>query len=166
MHMTKSYAQIAVQIKELQSQADKLRREEIAGVVSRIKEAISVYGLTAADLGLRAPRRPGRPASRAKTKATPSGAKYGDGQGNTWGGRGPRPAWLRTALADGRGLEDFLLDGTAARESAVQPAAKRRGAKPAVKRGTAAKRAMRRVPRPEAPESSAEPTAAASTTGE
>jgi DNA-binding protein H-NS len=50
--MTKSYAQVMDQIEALKQQADKLRRNEIAGVIKRIRDAISAYGLTAADLGL------------------------------------------------------------------------------------------------------------------
>ena len=35
--------------------------------------------------------------------------KYRDGAGNTWGGMGKRPQWLRDALTSGRRLEDFLV---------------------------------------------------------
>jgi DNA-binding protein H-NS len=49
--MTKSYAQIVKQIETLKQEAEKARRKEIEGVVGRIREAITVYGLTADDLG-------------------------------------------------------------------------------------------------------------------
>ena len=48
--MTKTYAQLVKQIESLQGEADKLRRKEVEGVISRIRDAITVYGLTAADL--------------------------------------------------------------------------------------------------------------------
>ncbi len=32
-----------------------------------------------------------------------------DGDGNTWVGRGPRPQWLRDALASGRSLGNFAI---------------------------------------------------------
>jgi DNA-binding protein H-NS len=35
--------------------------------------------------------------------------KYRDGEGNTWVGRGPRPQWLRDALANGKTLADFAV---------------------------------------------------------
>jgi len=43
--MTKTYAQIVKQIEVLKADAEKVRKKEVDGVVSRIREAISVYGL-------------------------------------------------------------------------------------------------------------------------
>lgn len=116
--MTKTYLQVMKQIEGLQAEADKLRRKEVAGVVTRIREAIKHYGLTAADLGLGAAA--ARPASGRKTRksraaagAKPGGApgvvKYRDEAGRVWGGRGPRPKWLRDAIAAGRKLEEFSV---------------------------------------------------------
>lgn len=122
--MTKTYLQLLKQIEDLKTKAEKIRRAEVDGVVVRIREAISHYGLTAADLGLGAG--PGRPAARAKPGPKPgrrpgrprkmvaSGVrkvapKYRDDKGNTWAGRGKRPIWLRDALASGRKLEDFAI---------------------------------------------------------
>lgn len=112
--MSKTYTQLMKQIDSLQREAEELRRKEIEGVVARIKEAIAAYGLTAADLGLagaRAPRATKAPAKKAARKAGKgaAAAKYRDDAGNVWGGRGPRPAWLRTALAAGRQLSDFAV---------------------------------------------------------
>lgn len=110
----KTYQQIQREIDALQKLANQAKAKEVADVVARIKEAIAVYGLTAADLGLSASRgsaakkapvgakRRGRPASLGKPK-------YRDEAGNVWGGRGPRPAWLRVALAAGKALEDFAV---------------------------------------------------------
>lgn len=110
--MSKTYSQLMKQIDNLQREAEEIKRKEIDGVVTRIKEAIKAYGLTAADLGLtaRAPKvaKPGKKrAGRKAGKAT--AAKYRDEAGNTWGGRGPRPAWLREALAAGKQLSDFAV---------------------------------------------------------
>ena len=38
-----------------------------------------------------------------------SGRIIGGISGNTWGGRGPRPQWLRDALANGKSLQDFAV---------------------------------------------------------
>ena len=47
-------------------------------------------------------------ANRAAAKAANSGAsKYADQAGNTWHGKGPRPKWLKDALASGSALDDF-----------------------------------------------------------
>jgi DNA-binding protein H-NS len=96
------------QIEELQRKAEKLRQQEIAGVISRIKVAIAHYDLTAEQLGYstsskRKGLKPGR------SPASGSTARYADGQGKTWSGRGPRPGWLRDALAAGSTLEQLQV---------------------------------------------------------
>lgn len=126
--MAQSYLQIQRQIEMLQRQAEKLKSQEVAGVVERIKVAIAHYGLTAEQLGFGV----GKPASRkvksignASSKASKT-AKYADGQGNVWSGRGPRPHWLRDALAAGHSLESFA-SGSGATTS---PKAKAKTARP------------------------------------
>lgn len=108
----KSYADIQKQIETLQREAEKIRRKEVDDVIARIKEAIQVYGLTTADLGLGAGAgRTRRAAAGAPKKKGPKGkgqVKFRDGS-NVWGGRGPRPRWLREALAAGKSLEDFAV---------------------------------------------------------
>jgi DNA-binding protein H-NS len=113
--MTKTYSQLMKQIDSLQREAQDVRRKEVAGVIDRIKEAIQAYNLTAADLGLAAAPRAakgGRKAGKAAAKGKAGKAvapKFRDEAGNVWGGRGPRPAWLRTALAAGKKLSDFAV---------------------------------------------------------
>lgn len=116
--MSKTYLQVLKQIEDLKTQAEKLRRGEVEGVVKRIRDQIARYGLTPADLGFtgaaaapssRRGRKPGRPAkasSRAGSKVAP---KFRDENGNTWAGRGKRPVWLRDALAAGHKLEEFAI---------------------------------------------------------
>lgn len=112
--MAKTYADLSKQIKQLEAEAEALRKKEVGDVIARIKEAIRTYRLTAAGLGLSVG--PGRrksamgqaSAKKATVKRTrKAGVKYRDEAGNTWGGRGPRPKWLRDALAGGKQLEDF-----------------------------------------------------------
>ena len=116
--MGKSYGEMVEQIEKLQAEANALKRKEMDGIIKRIREAISTYGLTAADLGLNGTGKRGRPPGKvapagrkSTTKKTGAGrrAKFRDPSGNTWGGRGPRPQWLRDALASGRKLEDFAV---------------------------------------------------------
>lgn len=113
--MSKTYNQLMEEIEALKREAQAVRQQEVNGVIARIKEAIAVYGLTAADLGLAGARR-GRPPADAATarkpaRSTSAGAasrpKYRDEHGNTWSGRGPRPKWFKDALAAGRRAEDF-----------------------------------------------------------
>lgn len=114
--MTKTYAQIQKQIETLQQEAEKLKRNEVEGVIARIKEAIDVYGLTASDLGLRG-------LGKMKSAAAPMGRKrkpaakrraagivrYRDQNGNQWTGFGPKPKWLRDALAGGKDIAEFKV---------------------------------------------------------
>lgn len=140
-----SYSQIQKQIEALQAQAAKLRVDEVAGVVAKIKDAIAVYGLTRQDLF--GAGTAGAPKSRAAGKKS-AGAKYADGKGGEWGGRGKRPRWLSEALAAGKSLQDFAVgaakpteaDAAAAAEAfADKPAGKKRGPK----RGAKAKAAVK-----------------------
>ena len=116
--MAKSYGEMVEQIEKLQAEANALKRKEMDGIIKRIREAISTYGLTAADLGLNGTGKRGRPPGKAApagrkstTKKTGAGrrATFRDPSGNTWGGRGPRPQWLRDALSSGKKLEDFAV---------------------------------------------------------
>ena len=121
----KTYKQLQDEIEALTRKAETLRQRDLRDVVAKIKDAIVVYGLTAADLGLAA-----APASKAKRAAavkeapgtfpakSPKGrkkaaskvaVKYRDKAGNAWSGRGNQPRWLRAALAAGGKLDDFKV---------------------------------------------------------
>jgi DNA-binding protein H-NS len=112
--MTKTYAQLTREIAALQASAQKQLAVEAKGAIAKINDMIAKYGLTAGDLKIASTSAPVPPSASQKTKATKGkrgakakGAKFSDGQGNQWGGRGPRPAWLRNAIAAGRTLESF-----------------------------------------------------------
>lgn len=112
--MTKTYLQVMKQIEGLQAEADKLRQKEVKGVIARIRQAIDHYGLTAADLKLGGSAKPATARkARKAVVAKPAGAagsvKYRDDTGRVWGGRGPRPKWLREAIIGGRKLEEFKV---------------------------------------------------------
>jgi DNA-binding protein H-NS len=132
--MAHTYLQLQRQIAKLQNQAEKLKAQEVSGVVERIKVAIEHYGLTAEQLGFGKSKEMSRTATKTNSKATPKdlkAAKYADGQGNVWSGRGPRPHWLRDALAAGKSLESF------ASNSQSQPAASRKRKSKASQKRTA-----------------------------
>jgi len=111
--MAKTYEQVMRQIDSLKSEAEKLRRKEVDGVIERIRDAIKFYGITAADLGLsgaaKASASRGPKASRSRRSKGPAVVKYRNDSGGTWGGLGKRPQWLRDALASGKTLEDFKV---------------------------------------------------------
>ena len=116
--MSKTYAQLMKQIDSLKAEAELLRKKEVDGVVGRIREAIAHYGLSAADLGLtsttttrRAPpvHKTGKAGKAAPRRASNQPPRFRDESGRVWGGRGPRPKWLREALVAGRKLEEFAV---------------------------------------------------------
>lgn len=117
--MAKSLSQLMVQIEKLQKEAASIQ----SGIVERIRKEIVKHGLTAEHLfGFGASTTPNTSAKKqtAATAGRPS-AKFSDDQGNSWSGRGPKPAWLRSALAAGRSIDEFL---SADAPSTTKPAAK------------------------------------------
>jgi DNA-binding protein H-NS len=131
-YMAQTYLQLQRQIEKLQHQAERLKAQEVSGVVERIKVAIEHYGLTAEQLGFGSSKGTSRTAMKSSSK-TPhndlKAAKYADGQGNVWSGRGPRPHWLRDALAAGKPMESFA--------SGSQPATSRKRKSKASQKRTA-----------------------------
>ncbi|WP_218510253.1 H-NS family nucleoid-associated regulatory protein [Variovorax sp. dw_308] len=126
--MAQSYAQLQLKIKALQEQADRIREQEIHGVVERIKVAIAHYGLTPNHLF-------GDGEKATRTVALASSAKYSDGRGNSWSGKGKRPNWLRQALEAGRPLEEFIVGSVAASKPSGIATPKRRAAKASYRDG-------------------------------
>lgn len=110
--MAQTLAQITKQIEKLQKEADALRHAELKGVVDRIKVAIAHYGLTPDQLGFGKPAvksaKPAKAVARSGNKA--AAPRFANDEGQVWSGRGPRPRWLREALAGGRSLEEFSTD--------------------------------------------------------
>lgn len=114
-----TYPELLAQIEELQRQAEQLRQEEFAKVVSTIRQQIEDYGITAQDLGLASvPATRAREASsrakapRSRKTAAPAfkvAPKFRDEAGNSWSGRGKQPRWLVDALSRGRSLEEFSI---------------------------------------------------------
>ncbi len=110
--MAKTVAQIEAQISKLQKQKDAIRAREVAGVIQRIRNAIDYYGLTAEELGF-GPSTRRAAAGKSERKTTRKVvAKYRDGAGNEWSGRGRRPGWFVAALKAGRSIEELEVRKT------------------------------------------------------
>ena len=108
--MAKTYDQLIRESEALKARAEVLRKKEMAGVIQKIKVAIGHYGISAMDLGFdSAPTTKTEVKAKvpAKGRAPVAQPKYRDGNGNKWSGFGPRPAWLKAAIAAGKTLEDF-----------------------------------------------------------
>lgn len=109
--MPTSLAKIKSQIAKLQQQAATIE----TGIVARIKAEIAKHGLTVEQLfGTSSNDGVARGATKPKAVAKVGAskpAKFADGSGNTWGGMGKRPQWIRDALEAGKSLDDFLVAG-------------------------------------------------------
>lgn len=127
--MPKTVAQMTKEIARLQSQIESVKAKEIQGVVQRIREAIEYYGLTPGQLfsegsqatknrlksggasGVSKPKTGTKKLSKLNSPAPgKSPAKYADGLGRTWSGRGRPPRWLKEAIASGKPKEHFATD--------------------------------------------------------
>lgn len=107
------------QIAKLQAQADALRESEKAGVISRIRDAIDAYQISAEMLGFGASRR-GAAGVKTKKAAAPTFGvpRFRDPKtGKTWTGRGKPPAWI----AGVKDRDAFLIRDS---DSAATPAGK------------------------------------------
>ncbi|MDP9899040.1 H-NS family nucleoid-associated regulatory protein [Variovorax ginsengisoli] len=124
--MTKTYAQLSREIASLQAAAEKLRHTEMKAAVAKANELIATYGLAADDLTF---PKSGSVSSAIKGQS----ARYSDGLGHTWGGRGPHPAWLRDALAAGRTLQSFQTGGASVPSAPPSGTTKKAGFKVAIK---------------------------------
>ena len=102
-----TYAELQQKIAELKSQAEELRKRELAEIIADVKQKIAAYGLSAADLGLQSSR---ESAAAPQNSKSPLKAKYRDPTtGETWVGRGATPKWMRAYLEAGRNKDEFLI---------------------------------------------------------
>lgn len=92
-----SYKQIQDQIKQLQKQAEELRKKEIGEAINSIKRIMAEYNITLADLG-------GNPRKRTRAKGSVKPIYKDPISGKTWSGRGRSPKWF-----DKNHKEKFLI---------------------------------------------------------
>ncbi len=100
-----TYKQLLAEKEALEAKLNEVRATEIAGVIDKIRDLMTEYGLTAEDILPR--RKRGRPAGSAAKKPAAAALppKYMDPKtGKTWSGRGRAPAWL------GKRPERFLIE--------------------------------------------------------
>jgi DNA-binding protein H-NS len=135
--MARSYEALMAQIAALQDKANAMRQREADGVIKRIREAIAVYSITAADLyaadgvSLKkvkavAKQKPAKKVVSKRAQAVhsksrkekvhrgplagvPKAVKYSDENGNKWSGGGSTPRWLREAVQAGHDKEEFRV---------------------------------------------------------
>lgn len=100
-----TYSELKAQAEALLAQAEQVRKQELSSVVQEIKAKMKEYGLTLADLG-----GAGTTVKKPAKSKSDAPAKYRGPNGELWaGGLGRKPAWVRTVLAQGQSLDDFLI---------------------------------------------------------
>ncbi|WP_333968798.1 H-NS histone family protein [Burkholderia orbicola] len=92
---TRTYRQVKAELEKLQQEAEALRQQEVAAVVTEIREQVAEFGLTAEDIF-----------GRKRSTHTPLAPMYRDPKtGATWSGRGKPPAWIA-----GKNRNRFLIE--------------------------------------------------------
>jgi DNA-binding protein H-NS len=97
-------SELLAQKAALEQKIIEAQRAQKAQAIAQIRQLMSEYGLTLADIGARAP------VAARKAAGSKVAPKFRHPQtGETWSGRGLQPKWLKTALAGGAQLDDFKL---------------------------------------------------------
>ena len=99
--MSQSLKELLQQREALEKAIAEARQTEISAAVTKVREIVAEYGLTAQDVF------PGRAGKTASPKASGSkvAAKYRDpATGQTWTGRGKAPKWI-----EGQDRTQFLI---------------------------------------------------------
>lgn len=107
--LPKTLAQMKKRLEEAMNEAS-----DAEEIIPLMKKAITQFGLEPSDLFEQLPessKRPTPDTSKERAATAQAKAVYQDADGNTWAGRGRRPAWLNEALERGKTLEDFKRAG-------------------------------------------------------
>jgi len=128
--MAKPFSRILDQIERLQKEAAAIQ----TGVVDRIRKDIAEYSLTPEQLFGTGGQSQKAAVKKSKPKVSSKAPKFADGAGNTWGGMGKRPDWVRQALEAGKALEEFLIGKPAKAAPAKKATSKKPSAKPVAAR--------------------------------
>ncbi len=106
-------AMSVAELTSLIAAAEAKRKEKLEdakhALMAEFEQKAAELGVTVSELYGRAAE-PAAPRTRKPRKdaGQPAGVKYRGPSGETWSGRGRRPGWLNEALAQGRGVADFL----------------------------------------------------------
>jgi DNA-binding protein H-NS len=99
-----TYLELKAQAEKLMAEAEALRSKELEDTITDIKNKMQAYGITAQDLGFTSAS-----GKRAYTQKAAKSPKFRGPNGQAYSGRGPRPKWLKEALANGKKMEDFAV---------------------------------------------------------
>lgn len=101
-------AEIRAQMEALKQQEAELLAKERDPIIAQMKENISTYNITAAELGFTLSM--GQKIAKASKKSSGEAVvMYRDGE-NTWsGGRGRKPKWVTEKIAAGEDIEKYKV---------------------------------------------------------
>jgi len=109
MTSTKSLAIIERKIKELQVQAEQIRRHEQEGM-EQLRAVIAKYKLVPAQVRSVMSSLGGQSSMRSRPKSkTPPKYRSLDNAAIVWSGRGRKPSWIVSGLKNGRTIDQFLI---------------------------------------------------------
>ena len=93
----------------LEEQIKALVETQRAEAIAKVRVLMQENGLSLADIG--SGTKSGAVSAGKNQAKTPKkvAAKYRDGAGNAWSGRGLQPKWLKAAIAAGKKIEDFAI---------------------------------------------------------
>ncbi len=98
-----TYSELVSQAQALMAQAEQVRKQELANVISDIKAKMKEYGITVEDLG-------GGSVRKSTGTKSKSAAKFRGPNGELWsGGPGRKPEWVKAVLASGKSIEDYRI---------------------------------------------------------
>ena len=86
-----TYKELLAKKQELDAEIEQARRGEAQAALETVRETIAAFGFTPEDLF--GTRRKSRGATRGASSGAPRFRHPETGE--TWGGRGPRPRWLK-----------------------------------------------------------------------
>jgi DNA-binding protein H-NS len=91
-----TYKELLAKKRELDLEIENARRAEAKAALESIRETVAAFGFTSEDIF---------GGSRRKTKVLSTTPRFRNPEtGETWGGRGPRPRWLK-----GKDPEQFRI---------------------------------------------------------
>lgn len=93
-----TYKQIQDQIKQLQQQAEEVRKKEFSNAISQIKSIMAEYGITVSNIGINSKKK------GTRTRAPLAPKYHNTATGETWSGRGKAPKWI-----DQKNKEKYLI---------------------------------------------------------
>ena len=102
-------AEIDKKIASLEAERQALLAESRKEALTTIRATIARYGFTAVELGLGVSTSQTSKTKPVKAKLPPKYANPAN-PAQTWaGGKGARPLWVQSHLADGKALDDLLI---------------------------------------------------------